>query len=74
MKAWELIDGAGCRGLSMGGAKISEMHANFMINYNNASASEIEELGEEVRNRVYNKFGVKLEWEILRIGKFIKEN
>jgi len=72
-KAWELIDAAGCRGLSIGGAKISEMHANFIINYNNASASDIEKLGEEVRNRVYSKFRVKLEWEILRIGNLIKE-
>jgi len=72
-KAWELIDAAGCRGLSIGGAKISEMHTNFIINYNNASASDIEKLGEEVRNRVYNKFRIKLEWEILRIGNLKKE-
>jgi len=72
-KAWKLIDSAGCRGMSIGGAKISEIHANFIVNYNNASASDIEKLGEEVRNKVYNKLGVNLEWEIIRIGKKIKE-
>ena len=69
MKAWELIDSVGCRGLSIGGAKISELHANFIINYNNASASDIENLGEEVRKRVYNKLGINLEWEIIRVGQ-----
>ena len=72
-KAWKLIDEAGCRGLSIGGAKVSELHTNFIINYNNASASDIETLGEEVKNRVYNKLGINLEWEIIRIGRLEKE-
>ena len=72
-KAWKLIDEAGCRGLSIGGAKVSELHTNFIINYNNASASDIETLGEEVKYRVYNKLGVNLEWEIIRIGRLEKE-
>ena len=73
MKAWKLIDKAGCRGMSIGGAKISEIHTNFIVNYNNASACDIENLGEEVRNKVYNKLGINLEWEIIRVGKTIKE-
>ena len=73
-KAWELIDAAGCRGLCIGGAKVSEMHTNFIINFNNASANDIEQLGEEVKNRVYNNVGVNLEWEIIRVGKSEKEN
>ena len=72
-KAWKLIDEAGCRGLSIGGAKVSELHTNFIINYNNASASDIETLGEEVKYRVYNKLGINLEWEIIRIGRLEKE-
>ena len=67
-KAWKLIEDAGCRGLSFGGAKVSEMHTNFIINYNNATASDIESLGNIVRKKVYNKSGIKLEWEILKIG------
>ena len=67
-KAWKLIEEAGCRGLSIGGAKISEMHANFIINYNNATASDIESLGDTVKQRVYDNSGIKLEWEILKIG------
>ena len=68
MKAWQLIDAAGCRGLERGGAKISELHCNFLINSGTATASEIEALGEEVRRRVADKFGVELEWEIAIIG------
>ncbi len=68
MKAWELIDGAGCRGLTRGGAQVSEKHCNFLINTGNATAADIEGLGEEVRRRVFAASGVSLEWEIRRIG------
>ncbi|MGH7125357.1 MAG: UDP-N-acetylmuramate dehydrogenase [Stellaceae bacterium] len=68
-KAWELIDRAGCRGLTRGGAMVSEKHANFLINTGAATAADIEGLGEEVRRRVFEKFGVALEWEIRRIGR-----
>ena len=68
MKAWELIDAAGCRGLTLGGAKVSEKHCNFLINTGNATAADFEELGEEVRHRVLAATGVTLEWEIHRIG------
>lgn len=67
-KAWELIDRAGCRGLSVGGAKVSEQHCNFLINTGTATAADIEALGEEVRRRVFAETGVRLEWEIDRIG------
>jgi UDP-N-acetylmuramate dehydrogenase len=66
--AWQLIDAAGCRGLAIGGAKVSEQHANFLINSGNATAADLESLGEEVRRRVYETSGVVLEWEIERIG------
>jgi len=67
-KAWELIDKAGCRGMKKGGAMMSEMHCNFMINTGEATASDLEELGEEVRKRVLEKTGVDLRWEIERMG------
>ena len=67
-KAWKLIEEAGCRGLTIGGAKVSEMHTNFIINYNNATAKDIELLGNMVKKKVYDHSGIKLEWEILRIG------
>ncbi len=67
-KAWQLIDQAGCRGLIQGGAKVSEKHCNFLINTGDATAADIEALGEEVRVRVKAKFGVELEWEIKRVG------
>lgn len=67
-KAWELIDQAGCRGLVIGGARVSCMHCNFLINEGNASARDLESLGEEVRRRVRETSGVALEWEIRRIG------
>jgi UDP-N-acetylmuramate dehydrogenase len=67
-KAWQLIDAAGCRGLRVGDAQVSEMHCNFLINLGNASAAEIETLGETVRRRVKDQSGVDLEWEIKRIG------
>ncbi len=67
--AWRLIDAAGCRGLARGGAMVSPQHPNFLINVGNASAADLESLGEEVRRRVCEKSGVVLEWEILRIGR-----
>lgn len=67
-KAWQLIDEAGCRGLKVGGAEMSPMHANFMINTGAATAADLERLGEEVRRRVYEKSAVMLQWEIKRIG------
>ena len=67
-KAWQLIDAAGCRGLVVGDAQVSEMHCNFLINRGQASAADIETLGETVRKRVKENFGVELEWEIKRIG------
>jgi UDP-N-acetylmuramate dehydrogenase len=68
-KAWELIDGAGCRGLRLGDAQVSEKHCNFLINLGNATAADIESLGEEVRSRVFKQTGVLLQWEIRRIGE-----
>jgi UDP-N-acetylmuramate dehydrogenase len=67
-KAWQLIDAAGCRGLTMGDAQVSEMHCNFLINRGKARAADIEELGEEVRRRVREHSGVELDWEIKRVG------
>jgi UDP-N-acetylmuramate dehydrogenase len=67
-KAWQLIDEAGCRGLMLGAAQVSEKHTNFLINTGDATASELEALGEEVRRRVKEKSGVTLEWEIKRVG------
>jgi UDP-N-acetylmuramate dehydrogenase len=67
-KAWQLIEAAGCRGLRQGGAQVSEMHCNFLINTGNASAADIETLGETVRQRVKDTSGIELEWEIKRIG------
>jgi UDP-N-acetylmuramate dehydrogenase len=67
-KAWELIDAAGCRGLTRGGAMVSEKHCNFLINTGTATAADLEGLGEDVRARVADKFGITLEWEIRRIG------
>lgn len=66
--AWKLIDAAGCRGLRVGGAKVSEMHCNFLINDSNASAEDVERLGETVRARVRAASGVALDWEIIRLG------
>jgi UDP-N-acetylmuramate dehydrogenase len=68
VKAWELIDHAGCRGLMRGGAVVSEKHCNFLINTGSASAADLEGLGEEVRRRVFETSGIKLHWEIRRIG------
>jgi UDP-N-acetylmuramate dehydrogenase len=68
MKAWELIDAAGCRGLTRGGARVSDKHCNFLINTGTATAADLESLGEEVRERVRATSGVALDWEIHRIG------
>ncbi|MDR2646361.1 MAG: UDP-N-acetylmuramate dehydrogenase [Holosporaceae bacterium] len=67
-KAWELIEAAGCRGLKVGGATVSEKHCNFIINENNASAEDIEDLGELIIQKVLENSGVLLEWEIVRLG------
>ncbi|MDF2389622.1 UDP-N-acetylmuramate dehydrogenase, partial [Nostoc ellipsosporum NOK] len=67
-KAWALVDSAGCRGLRIGDAQVSEKHTNFLINLGGATSADIEALGEEVRARVKAKSGVALEWEIQRVG------
>lgn len=67
-KAWQLVDAAGCRGLRIGDAQVSELHCNFLVNHGAATAAEIEALGEEVRRRVRETSGVELEWEIKRVG------
>jgi len=67
-KAWALIDAAGCRGLTHGGAQVSEKHCNFLLNLGSATSADIEELGEEVRRRVEAKTNILLEWEIQRVG------
>ena len=68
LKAWAVIDAAGMRGASIGGAQMSEMHSNFMINTGGATATDLEELGELVRKRVFDHAGITLQWEILRVG------
>jgi UDP-N-acetylmuramate dehydrogenase len=68
-KAWALIDAAGCRGLTMGGAQVSEKHCNFLLNLGSATSAELEALGEEVRRRVKAKTHISLEWEIQRVGR-----
>ena len=68
-KAWQLVDAAGCRGLMVGGAQVSEKHTNFMINTGDATSADIEALGEEVRRRVREASGVDLQWEIQRVGR-----
>jgi UDP-N-acetylmuramate dehydrogenase len=70
--AWKLIDHAGCRGLSIGGAHVSEKHCNFLLNLGDASAKDIEGLGEFIRQKVLEESGVSLEWEIIRLGDHIK--
>ncbi len=67
-KAWELIDAAGCRGLTLGGAQVSDKHCNFLLNTGDATAADLEGLGEDVRARVLAASGVDLHWEIRRIG------
>ncbi len=68
-KAWELIDKAGCRGLAVGDAQVSDLHCNFLINRGKAASADLEALGEMVRMRVLATSGVALEWEILRLGR-----
>jgi len=68
-KAWELIEAAGCRGLRRGGAMVAEKHCNFLVNTGGATAADLESLGEEIRRRVLEREGVRLEWEIRRIGR-----
>ncbi len=70
--SWKLIDEAGLRGFSVGGAEMSKMHCNFMINFNGATAYDLELLGESVREKVFAHSGVELHWEIKRLGKFLK--
>jgi UDP-N-acetylmuramate dehydrogenase len=69
LKAWELIDKAGCRGLRYGNAMVSELHCNFLINNGDATAHDIESLGQQVQNRVFETSGILLDWEIKRIGR-----
>jgi UDP-N-acetylmuramate dehydrogenase len=69
LKAWKLIDAAGMRGATRGGAQMSPMHANFLINAGGATAADLEGLGEEVRKRVFQTHGITLEWEIMRVGE-----
>ncbi len=69
LKAWKVIDDAGMRGARVGGAQMSEMHSNFMINTGDATAADLENLGEEVRKRVFQNSGIDLKWEIMRVGE-----
>lgn len=68
MSAWQLVDAAGCRGMARGDAQVSEKHCNFLINHGAASADDLEQLGEDVRQRVKEKTGIDLQWEIRRVG------
>ncbi|SHH74502.1 UDP-N-acetylmuramate dehydrogenase [Cognatishimia maritima] len=70
LKAWKVIDNAGLRGARVGGAQMSEMHSNFMINTGDATAADLENLGELVRKKVFEQSGITLEWEIKRVGEF----
>ncbi len=69
LKAWKVIDDAGMRGAKIGGAQMSPMHSNFLINIGGATAADLEDLGEEVRKRVFQNSGITLEWEIMRVGE-----
>jgi UDP-N-acetylmuramate dehydrogenase len=69
LKAWKVIDDAGMRGAMLGGAQMSPMHSNFLINTGGATAADLENLGEEVRKRVFQQSGITLEWEIMRVGE-----
>lgn len=69
LKAWKVIDEAGMRGATLGGAQMSPMHSNFLINIGGASAADLENLGEEVRKKVFQQRGITLEWEIMRVGE-----
>ena len=74
LKAWKVIDDAGMRGARRGGAQMSEMHSNFLLNTGGANAADLESLGEEVRKRVFQHSGLTLEWEIMRVGEPCAEN
>ena len=69
LKAWKVIDDAGMRGAKLGGAQMSPMHSNFLINAGGATATDLENLGEQVRKKVYEDSGITLEWEIMRVGE-----
>ncbi len=73
LKAWKVIDDAGMRGATRGGAQMSDMHSNFLVNTGDATAADLEGLGEEVRERVFEHAGIRLEWEIMRVGEPIPE-
>jgi UDP-N-acetylmuramate dehydrogenase len=73
LKAWKVIDDAGMRGATLGGAQMSPMHSNFLINAGGASAADLENLGEEVRKKVFQSSGITLEWEIMRVGERLQE-
>ncbi|WP_299894746.1 UDP-N-acetylmuramate dehydrogenase [uncultured Ruegeria sp.] len=73
LKAWKVIDDAGMRGATLGGAQMSPKHSNFLINTGSATAADLEGLGEEVRKKVYETSGITLEWEIMRVGDPLKE-
>ena len=67
-KAWKLIKESGCKDMSVGGAKISEKHCNFLVNTGSATSKDLESLGNKIKNKVYKQTGIKLNWEIKRIG------
>jgi UDP-N-acetylmuramate dehydrogenase len=69
LKAWKVIDDAGLRGATLGGAQMSPKHSNFLINIGGATAADLENLGEDVRKRVFQQSGITLEWEIMRVGE-----
>ncbi len=69
LKAWKLIDEAGLRGATLGGAQMSPKHSNFLVNKGGATAADLETLGEEVRKKVFQTHGIELEWEIMRVGE-----
>ena len=73
LKAWKVIDDAGMRGARLGGAQMSEMHSNFLINAGGATAADLENLGEDVRKKVFQSSGITLEWEIMRVGEHPQE-
>ena len=74
LKAWKVIDDAGMRGATLGGAQMSPMHSNFLINTGDATAADLEGLGEEVRKRVLQHSGISLQWEIMRVGETAPQN
>jgi UDP-N-acetylmuramate dehydrogenase len=73
LKAWKVIDDAGMRGARVGGAQMSVMHSNFLINAGGATAADLENLGEDVRKKVFQSSGITLEWEIMRVGEYSRE-